>query len=720
MASCGDVLSLEDLQTAKKHQLFEAEVITGKAGGVASGTNIEYATNQVTGQTQITLPEAIANLGIQRIGDFTTGCTVTQRNQGVLEVGGSVYVWLGALPKVVPAGSSPLTTGGLGPAAWADIGDASAYARIVALLDGDDGFNQISYKPSTLADAVKRTLANWAEDGLTVDVKWVGAEGDWNCGPSQAGTDDTLAFERAVLALSILGNRRNGAVRRLIIPAGNYRLKYMPMPVGISFALNVVGEGNFASQLFFDNTDTTVAIDCVIESLKFSNIGLFGSLSDATVGDPASWKDIGFKGRNSFNTADVDVKFESCSILFWKEFAHTYGRGVVFDNCEIGQVNSLLNIVCDPTIEFLPGNALGSVETGMRNITVRNCRTDQVLVSLIRVTGTGPQKDYINDITIHGNDFVATAKLIDAPDATLRITTVTDNNGLYSFRAGFVSAKGVDSILMDDNNLARRYEATVAPTGFLDCVPYLLNTTETMHNAHVHNNITRNLSGNLVSCATTTPGNVSHVSVKNNMHPNGWTYFESPSNICYIFLSLVDCPFLEIEGNQFDSTVTSRTYRVFNPAVQTNKNTFIGANPAPWSWTDTRLSYLPVIYVNGVVTSVAPTARSGRFHYDGTFVHYDIMLISAFTETSGAVEISAPPITAIAENSGVTTSYGGYGVVTSHSGWVSAGNSFSRCVVNPVTQRIQLFKEGGMVRAAVTAADKSGTITLYISGKYRA
>ena len=34
--ACGDVLSLEDLQTAKKHQIFEAEVITGKAGGVAS------------------------------------------------------------------------------------------------------------------------------------------------------------------------------------------------------------------------------------------------------------------------------------------------------------------------------------------------------------------------------------------------------------------------------------------------------------------------------------------------------------------------------------------------------------------------------------------------------------------------------------------------------------------------------------------------------------
>ena len=53
-SGCGDVLSLEDLQIAKKHQTFEAEVITGKAGGVASGADIDYATNQVTGQVQKT------------------------------------------------------------------------------------------------------------------------------------------------------------------------------------------------------------------------------------------------------------------------------------------------------------------------------------------------------------------------------------------------------------------------------------------------------------------------------------------------------------------------------------------------------------------------------------------------------------------------------------------------------------------------------------------
>lgn len=82
--------------------------------------------NQRDGDIVKTLAGAVRAVGIQRIGDFTTGCTVTERNQGVLyETDGTVYVWLGALPKVVPAASSPATTGGISPSGdWLDIGDA--------------------------------------------------------------------------------------------------------------------------------------------------------------------------------------------------------------------------------------------------------------------------------------------------------------------------------------------------------------------------------------------------------------------------------------------------------------------------------------------------------------------------------------------------------------------------------------------------------------------
>lgn len=114
MAGCGDVLSLEDLQTAKKHQVFEAEVITGKAGGVAGGANIGTATNPVTGQTQQTLPSILADLGFDvQSWTSSTGGVLASANQVFLNDNpgslglGDYYAWGGTFPKTVPAGTDP-------------------------------------------------------------------------------------------------------------------------------------------------------------------------------------------------------------------------------------------------------------------------------------------------------------------------------------------------------------------------------------------------------------------------------------------------------------------------------------------------------------------------------------------------------------------------------------------------------------------------------------
>ena len=75
--ACDDVLSLQDLQTAKKHDIFHNEVITGKSGGLATGADIDTATNAATGQVQTTLPKTLRDVGFKSgSGDFTTGFTV--------------------------------------------------------------------------------------------------------------------------------------------------------------------------------------------------------------------------------------------------------------------------------------------------------------------------------------------------------------------------------------------------------------------------------------------------------------------------------------------------------------------------------------------------------------------------------------------------------------------------------------------------------------------
>ncbi|QGZ13213.1 tail spike protein [Salmonella phage PIZ SAE-01E2] len=136
-SGCGDVLSLYDLQVAKKHQIFEAEVITGRQGGVAGGADIDYATNQVTGQTQKTLPAVLRDAGFSPASfNFTTGGTlgINDANKAVLwpkEDGGdgNYYAWRGSLPKVIPAASTPLTTGGISDSAWVAFGDITFRAE---------------------------------------------------------------------------------------------------------------------------------------------------------------------------------------------------------------------------------------------------------------------------------------------------------------------------------------------------------------------------------------------------------------------------------------------------------------------------------------------------------------------------------------------------------------------------------------------------------------
>lgn len=136
-SGCGEVMSLNDLQIAKKHQIFEAEVITGKQGGVAGGADIDYATNPVTGQTQKTLPAVLRGAGFSPASfNFTTGGTlgVNDADKAVLwskEDGGdgNYYAWRGSLPKVIPAASTPLATGGISDSAWDAFGDITFRAE---------------------------------------------------------------------------------------------------------------------------------------------------------------------------------------------------------------------------------------------------------------------------------------------------------------------------------------------------------------------------------------------------------------------------------------------------------------------------------------------------------------------------------------------------------------------------------------------------------------
>ncbi|MDO6406250.1 hypothetical protein [Pantoea phytobeneficialis] len=83
---------------------------------------------------------AIANYGYITMDSFQAGATLTLPNQVLRDTStGEYYRWDGTLPKIVTAGSTPATAGGVAIGAWVSVGDASLRAN----LGSSDGLKYI-------------------------------------------------------------------------------------------------------------------------------------------------------------------------------------------------------------------------------------------------------------------------------------------------------------------------------------------------------------------------------------------------------------------------------------------------------------------------------------------------------------------------------------------------------------------------------------------------
>lgn len=81
---------------------------------------------------------------------FEKGFNVTTWNEVLLwEEDGAYYRWDGTLPKNVPAGSTPESSGGIGLGSWVSVGDASL--RYALGARGGSGLIGDSFKPATWA-----------------------------------------------------------------------------------------------------------------------------------------------------------------------------------------------------------------------------------------------------------------------------------------------------------------------------------------------------------------------------------------------------------------------------------------------------------------------------------------------------------------------------------------------------------------------------------------
>ena len=94
--------------------------------------------------------QTIAAFGYVTIDSFEDGATLTLPNEVLrLEATGEYYRWDGAFPlggKVVPPGSTPVTTGGVGIGAWLSVGDATLRGQ----LSSPEDFLALGLEFSTL------------------------------------------------------------------------------------------------------------------------------------------------------------------------------------------------------------------------------------------------------------------------------------------------------------------------------------------------------------------------------------------------------------------------------------------------------------------------------------------------------------------------------------------------------------------------------------------
>ncbi|WP_336240356.1 hypothetical protein [Citrobacter werkmanii] len=81
--------------------------------------------------------QAISAFGYITMDSFQAGATLTLPNQVLRDTStGEYYRWDGDLPKIVPSGSTPETTGGVGAGAWLSVGDATLRSEVYALEGG--------------------------------------------------------------------------------------------------------------------------------------------------------------------------------------------------------------------------------------------------------------------------------------------------------------------------------------------------------------------------------------------------------------------------------------------------------------------------------------------------------------------------------------------------------------------------------------------------------
>ncbi|QHJ79523.1 MAG: hypothetical protein [Caudoviricetes sp.] len=161
---------------------------------------------------------SLSSLGYAIIRSFEDGATLTLPNQALLlESSGSYYRWDGAFPKVVPAGSTPLSTGGEGAGKWINVDEATLRSDLLSNSPGlGDNLIGVRYE---YPGSKTRTQHEVNNDVISSNI--------WLTPNSTA--DQSSAFQSMI---------SQAAGRKIILAAGIYRANF-----SITNSITIEGEG---------------------------------------------------------------------------------------------------------------------------------------------------------------------------------------------------------------------------------------------------------------------------------------------------------------------------------------------------------------------------------------------------------------------------------------------------------------------------------------------
>lgn len=164
---------------------------------------------------QYTATQVILSLGFITMDSFQAGATLTLPNQVLRDTStGEYYRWDGLFPpggKIVPAGSTPASSGGIGIGAWLSVGDATLRGN---LANSDIGAKIIATKLS-FTGAVQRTQHD--KNSETASILDFGAA-------IADATKNATAISNMAAALGFV-----------VIPRGNFALENASILVPIYF-----------------------------------------------------------------------------------------------------------------------------------------------------------------------------------------------------------------------------------------------------------------------------------------------------------------------------------------------------------------------------------------------------------------------------------------------------------------------------------------------------